>query len=342
MKNLLKTICFIFAIALVSNLFTSCKKDDLTTDDTTTTTTQNNTTGSETPSNNNEITNQEINQLISLGGGDEMDMDSMEFCDCFEAFNNVDWEATDAEVIAQLEIVFQGMTEVEIEALLTPVCTDDEIYINACVAECNGAFDYVECDFDDYEDDWTACFDFVYPITVIFPDNSSQTINTDDELIDAVDAWYNANPNSDDDPTLAYPVHVTFTDSGVTVPVANDEELENLFEVCEEYEFDDCFEFIFPMEIQFPDASVIAINSLYEGENAVDAWYDANPNSDEDPTIVYPIQVKLEDGTIKTINSEEDLDDLFDDCYGGMGGCLVMKPSEKALTKNIAKMKKKK
>jgi len=50
-------------------------------------------------------------------------------------------------------------------------------------------------------------------------------------------------------------------------------------------------------------------------------WFEQNPNSEECPEFIYPIEITLDDGTIETINSEEELDEVFEDCYGdGFGG----------------------
>ena len=45
-------------------------------------------------------------------------------------------------------------------------------------------------------------------------------------------------------------------------------------------------------------------------------WYEKNPESEEDPTFVFPIEVTLEDGSVVSIESEEELDELFEHCYG--------------------------
>ena len=337
MKKLMRVTCFLLVIGLLTNLFTSCKKDlELTETEPSTeeTTEQNNSNNStETMSNG-------VSKMLALGTS-ELNTDSTDYCGCFDIFDGVDWDASEAEIIAQLEAILANLSDEQVEELFTPVCSmDGEIYLNACVAECEGVMDFEPCEDEEYEEEWGDCFTFVYPLDIVFPDATTQTVNSDDELVTAIENWYDANPNSDQDPTLAYPISVVLEDTQETIEINSDEELEDLFDACFEYEYEECFTFVFPLTIQFPDGTTAEINSLEEGETIIDDWYDANPNATEEPTLVFPIQVTLEDGTVETINNEEELDDLFDECYDDMGGCFLMDGSKNALTKGAAKIKK--
>lgn len=333
MKNLLRVSYFLFAMTMFVSLFTSCKKDkNLPTPEPVI----------ETPTTENTTTNDNVASLMTLAGGGGIENDSTNYCNCFDLFDDVDWTVSEAEIIAQLEAILVGLSEEEIEALFTPVCTlDGDFFENACVAECNGVTNYEECEYD-YDDDidWNKCFSFVYPVTLVFPNNSTQSVSTDDELLDAVEDWYDAHPNSDEDPTLQFPVDVILEADGSTLAINDDDELEDLFDACDDYNAEDCFTFVFPLEIMFPDSSIVAINSLDEGETIVEDWYDANPNVNEDVQLIYPIEVMLPDGTLKSINDEDELDDLFDyydDCYDDLG-CFQSLDSSTALIKQTNKV----
>ncbi len=326
MKNLIKITATIFAITMFASLFTSCKKDkDLPTPETTT----------EVP-NETVIIGNEVVSLLELGGSEGMENDSLDinYCDCFDLFANVDWTANEGEIIAQLEAILAGLSDDELEELLIPVCTDDgEVYPNACVAECNGVVDFEVCEYDD---EIEFCFEFAYPIRVVLPGGNNIEVNSDDELIDTVEDWYDANPTSDEDPTLDYPVDAVL-DDGTPVTINNDDDLEALFENCDDDgSIEDCFTFDFPLELVFPDSSIVAINSLDEGETVVEDWYDANPTVDEDVTFVFPFDVILTDDTLQTINNEQEFEDLIEDCDEW---CFVKDPSRSQLSKEIAKIK---
>ena len=332
MKNLVRVFFFIFAILLITNLFTSCKKDGIIdpTPDVT-----NPTTPNVTPSDN-------AATMMSLAAGGGMTTDSTNYCDCFEIFDGVNWDGTDDEIIAQLEAILSGLTDEQLGELFSPVCTSDgEVFTNSCVAFCNEVFDFQTCDdYDGGDDDWNECFSFVYPITVVLPNGANVAVDNDDELIAVIDDWYDDNPTSNEDPTLIYPVNVLLEEDGSSLTISDDDQLEDLFEVCEEQDDFDCFTFNWPLSIQFPDSSVVEINNFDEAEDLIDAWYDANPNVNEDVELVYPFDVTLADGTVQTINSEDEFDTFIEEeCDGDWdGGCLVQDTSN-ALVQGVKKMK---
>lgn len=196
-----------------------------------------------------------------------------------------------------------------------------------------------EC--EEGEEDWLDCFEFVYPLSVLLPDGTTVQVDDDEALEMAVEGWYEQNPNSDEDPTLQYPIEVIL--DGATDPTAihSDDELEALLEDCwEDDDFEDCFEINFPITVLFPDGTSLAVNDYEELDAAVDGWYDANPNSSEDPTLEFPITVTLEDGTVETVNSEEELDLLFEECYDDCefnGSNLLIGLQGTATTKAVVK-----
>lgn len=335
MKNSMRVLSLIFTVLLFTNLFTSCKKDEFVKP-----TPEVKTTTPTTPTDVNPSTN--AAKVMSLQTGGIMTSDSINYCECFSIFDEVDWDASEAEIVAQLEAILEGLTEEQLEELFTPVCTfDGEVFENACIALCNGVTDFEECDdYDSVEVDWSECFSFVYPITVVLPGAANEEVNNDEALFAAVDAWYDANPNSDEDPTLDYPVNALLVEDGSSLTITNDDELETLFEMCDEHVDDDCFTINFPISIQFPDGTVAAINSIDEGETLVEAWEDENPDSTEDVQIIYPFDVTLEDGTVVAINSEDEFDTLIDEeCDGDWGGCLIEQNEPNALVKRVEEIR---
>jgi len=180
--------------------------------------------------------------------------------------------------------------------------------------------------YDDYEDeyydeegcfdDFDPCFDLVYPVTIIFPDGTTNVVNDDDELEDVIDAFYDANEDVEEDPTFDYPITVTL-DDGEEI-INSDDELETLYDECEEYwedeYYEECFDLVFPITAQLPDGTSITANDEDELYDAIDAFYDANQDVEEDPTLVYPISVAYDDGTTATANSDDELDALYEGC----------------------------
>ena len=123
---------------------------------------------------------------------------------------------------------------------------------------------------------------------------------------------------------MVFPIDVVLED-GTTQTVQSEEELEELFEECEDYDgdFEDCFTINYPVTLIFPDASEVSVDSDDALETAIEDYYIANPDEEECPTFAYPIEVTLEDGTVQTINNEEELIELFEECYDDWDGLII-------------------
>ncbi len=179
------------------------------------------------------------------------------------------------------------------------------------------------------ESDERECFNLVFPVTFIMPDGSNITVETDDDAgWQTVKDWYDANPESDERPTLQFPVDVTYeTENGdSTLTVNNDEEMEYLKRSCwedDEMEEDrECYEYILPISFTMPDGSTITIEDD-EGWLSLREWYANNNESEEEPSLQYPVNIVLfdeedEESTV-TINNEEEMNDLEEECWGDNG-----------------------
>ena len=92
---------------------------------------------------------------------------------------------------------------------------------------------YEYCDGEDEYD--RECFELVLPVTFVMPDGSSITIDNEEDWGD-LRGWYEANPGSEEEPALQYPVDIVYeTDDGtVTVTINNDAEMDAAEEECED------------------------------------------------------------------------------------------------------------
>ena len=187
------------------------------------------------------------------------------------------------------------------------------------------AFSYLGLvnDRDEGDGEWGEdCFTVNYPVTIVFPDGTTQSVNSDEELKDLYLAWEEANGEDEEFPLPQFPVEVTLKD-GTIKTLNNEEDLEALHDYCydewdDEDEWDEykeeCFSFNYPLSVVFPDGSIQSGNDDDELKMAFEDWYDNNPDSDDDPGFQYPFDVTLEDGTLQTIQDEEALDDLLESC----------------------------
>ena len=204
----------------------------------------------------------------------------------------------------------------ELQYPLDVVLDDETITINS--AEEMGEIKR-ECWED--EDEGRECFELVYPVTFIMPDGSIITVATDDEDgWQEVKDWYDANPESDERPTLEYPVDIVYeTNAGdSTVTINNEEEMEAVKDECwdewnDEEDDRECFELVLPVTFVMPDGSTITVEND-EGWGNLRDWYMNNNETEEEPALQYPVDISYEVGTTLTINSDEEMEAAEEDC----------------------------
>ena len=167
--------------------------------------------------------------------------------------------------------------------------------------------------------DW-KCFDLVLPVTFNMPDGSTITVTTDNEdSWSEIKDWYEQNPGVKEKPTLQFPVEISFEET--TATINNDEELRGAYRRCDGR--DDkwvCFEIVYPVTYIMPDGSTITVTSDDEdGWAELKDWYEYNSDSEERPSIQYPVDIliRTEDGeTTVTINNQEEMDAAKEECRG--------------------------
>lgn len=188
-----------------------------------------------------------------------------------------------------------------------------------------------------------ACFSLVYPVTVLFPDETEVTVASREEIRDAIRAYVLANPPQNDRPfrplrgfrpELLFPYDVQLEDGSILTI----ESREDLVIILEDCGFDPnrpnrirggshgqfgglnhCFNIVFPLTLAFPDGSSLAVANRQELATAIREWRINNPDAAGRPTLAYPYDVELQDGTILTISSDEDRVDLRETCGGSVG-----------------------
>ena len=182
---------------------------------------------------------------------------------------------------------------------------------------------YRNCSGRDRDRDKRECFGLVFPVTYIMPDGSSYEIaDDDDESWAELKAWYDANPEAEERPELQYPVDIMYESEDRTVTISNEEEMLAAKEECremwgaDEEEYEECFDYVYPIAFTMPDGSSIEIPSDDETSwMSIRAYYEANP-SDEEPVLQYPIDIifRTEEGEVTfTMDSEEDVDSFVEE-----------------------------
>lgn len=173
------------------------------------------------------------------------------------------------------------------------------------------------------------CFTLTYPVTVIYPDGTTQMANDRDELKDLFrDFRDNQEEDSEEELMLEYPIDVTLEDSTM-VTLNSAEELEVLKDECQADDdhhngngnhngggnCNGCFEYNFPITVVYPDGTTQMAADKDELKDLFRDFRDSQEeDSEEELTFEYPIDVTLQDSTIVTLNSAEELEALKDEC----------------------------
>ena len=152
------------------------------------------------------------------------------------------------------------------------------------------------------------CFELILPVTYAMPDSSTITIETEDSW-SLLRSWYDSNPDAEEEPSLVYPISVTYgADS--TGTINNQEELEDAYYSCRDGEDkrEICGALILPVTYIMPDGSTITVEDD-SGYGLLREWAENNPESDGEPSIQYPFDVLyiVEDQEVTvTVNSNEE------------------------------------
>ena len=159
------------------------------------------------------------------------------------------------------------------------------------------------------------CFEIVYPITIMMPDGSVYTIDSEEDPdLDAVKNYYEENEGVEERPSIVFPVNI-IDNEGETKTISSEEEMKDAYRQCSGRDRDwgarECFELVFPVTYLMPDGSTYEISSEEDdaGWEELKEWYDANPDSEERPELQYPVEIiyETEEGnvTLMIFNEEE-------------------------------------
>ena len=167
------------------------------------------------------------------------------------------------------------------------------------------------------KEDW-ECFTLEFPVSFNMPDGSLVTVEADDEESWAeIKTWYETNQDSEERPTMQFPVGILFYEESLVIE--NQEEMRSAYQECYpkrdgEWSRDrdeTCFYLVYPVTYVMPDGSTIPVTSDDEdGWSDLKDWYEENGDSEDKPELQYPVDivVETEEGSSTvTINGEEEM-----------------------------------
>ncbi len=190
-----------------------------------------------------------------------------------------------------------------------------------------------------------GCFEFVFPISIVYPDATEESVDDYETLRTSLRAWFEENADAlglDSDstrrfnrgiikdidsellPSLAYPLEV-MTEDGEVVTVNSKEELKTLKKQCRRSFYgengrhghrrgDKCFSLVFPVTIVLPDETTFMAEDRADLKSQLREWKAANPDVDVRPMLQFPVTVQLEDESTVDVASSEELQELKETC----------------------------
>ena len=195
-----------------------------------------------------------------------------------------------------------------------------EIYFDLDGRRLNPRSDWKREDYDrsdEHDGDW-KCFGIVYPISFNMPDGTVLEVTEDSEDgWSGIKLWYEQNPNSDERPSIQFPIQIIFDDND-PITVNNEDELKEAYSGCRRknnnWNRDEgwsCFDLVYPITYIMPDGSELTVTEDTEdGWSDLKSWYEANPDSDQRPELQYPVDIifEIEGGNeTLTINNENEM-----------------------------------
>ncbi len=163
-----------------------------------------------------------------------------------------------------------------------------------------------------------GCHKIVFPVTINFPDESSQEIENHIQLRRVIKEWKSNNQPGNGRPHIVFPYEI-LNGEGESITVENREQQQELKKECRGshgHPYKSCFRIEFPISIEFPNGETVEVEGRRALKKLKRTWRKNNPESMERPHFVFPIDVTLKDGTTKTIDSKEELIALRKRCRG--------------------------
>jgi hypothetical protein len=146
------------------------------------------------------------------------------------------------------------------------------------------------------------CFEFVFPLDFIMPDDTSITLETKADWI-LIREWYKANPRIKARPELVFPVDVLLED-GTIQTLLDRAELMAVKEACKKNKDKrKCFRLELPVTFTMPDATQITITERADFR-LIRKWHKAHPRIKERASLNFPVTVIFKDGTRQEIADE--------------------------------------
>lgn len=149
------------------------------------------------------------------------------------------------------------------------------------------------------------CFEFVFPIDFLMPDDTVITLNNNKEW-SLVREWYKSNSGVKKLPSLSFPINIKLQDSTFQT-LLDRTELAKVKVACKlNQNVSKCFELKLPISFTMPDSTVIVVNKRLDYIK-IRRWHLAHLKVLKKSNINFPVNIVFKDSTEKEITSIKEL-----------------------------------
>lgn len=162
------------------------------------------------------------------------------------------------------------------------------------------------------------CFNLVFPLTVELPDETTVVAEDLAMLKRIAYRWRKANPDSEERPRILFPYRVQLPNDEVIV-IEDLMDLASIVYRCTQrfrlpYPSLACYRLIFPVTVVFPDGTEKEVDGEEAFRLAVHRWLFSHPRDGDKIDLKYPFSIALNDETVITIESFDQLKEVIEKC----------------------------
>jgi hypothetical protein len=165
------------------------------------------------------------------------------------------------------------------------------------------------------------CFTLVYPVTLIFPDETEVEVTSRGRTINVILFYKSRHPGEPFEPTIKFPYEVRLEKNGRVIQILDVEDEEGVLRDCqtdpEDPQVGNCYEIIYPVTLLFPNGTSKRVENKEEFDQVMKKWNNDNPGAVDRPRFELPYSVILRNGTVKRVETLRDQQELNARCRIG-------------------------
>lgn len=161
--------------------------------------------------------------------------------------------------------------------------------------------------------DKSAVASSTLPATASTVLNSDYTESTTEEVLLASDLGYEVQLRRTEGTRVGERNTIYFNLDGQPLGYSREDGKKRDRKDCKGKDLRECFDFVYPVTFTLPDGTTTS-GDKETLHTQIKEWYEANPDAEERPSLQFPVEITFEDGTIQTINSDEELEAAKESC----------------------------